>query len=309
MASVTLYHACQEWQRKWVQQTIEQEGEWNAELYQLFQRRYFAEDQSSDFIDTLDKLITAGFPVVDENVASTTSYPFTAKLSDKQAKKEALQRAVSRMLKADWVVMSDLWIDDKNGNGELERTDEFGPEGDALWTKLLNGVSLFEAMTKAASDRDKLLDANGQPPDAPDNTARHNDKLKGLNKNLSASIAIVKLMELDDPSATVPTDISLPGGAASTGDDDTDNTEKVGAAITRLRAQYDFLDQAWDDLDEENADERVEIVNALRGKRTEWRLEVTSANDTRQRTLQAWRDAVASLQAATSRYIADFPQE
>lgn len=249
--------------------------------------------------------------MVDENAASTTYYYFTAKLFDKQAKKEALQRAVSRMLKADWVVMSDLWIDDKNGNGELEHTDEFGPEGDALWTKLLNGVSLFEAMTKAASDRDQLLDANGQPPDAPDNTARHNDKLKGLNKNLSASIAIVKLVELDDPSATVPVDISLPGGAASsTGDDDAaDDDEKVGAAITRLRAQYDFLDEAWDDLDEENADDRVEIVNALRGKRTEWRLEVTSAKDTRQRTLQAWRDAVASLQAATSRYIADFPQE
>lgn len=80
---------------------------------------------------------------------------FTVKLSAREAKKEALQRAVSRMFKADWVVMAGLWLDDENGEPDI--MDEFGPEGDALWTRLLNGVALFEDMANAKEALDEEL--------------------------------------------------------------------------------------------------------------------------------------------------------
>lgn len=133
--------ATQEWQRKWIQQTIEQQGKWSPEQYELFQRRYFSEDQSSDFIEALNRLIAA------EYQTAKAAHYLTVKLSESEAKEEALQRAVSRMLKADWVVMAGLWLDDENGIPDA--MDEFGPEGDGLWTRLLNGVALFEDMENA----------------------------------------------------------------------------------------------------------------------------------------------------------------
>lgn len=76
---------------------------------------------------------------------------FTAKLSDRAAKKTALQRAVSGMLKADWTVLRDLWFEDDEENPDVFDEDELGPEGDTLWSRILAGVGLFEE-TKNAYD-------------------------------------------------------------------------------------------------------------------------------------------------------------
>lgn len=244
------------------------------------------------------------------NEAPTKTY-LAVKLSNKEAKKEALQRAVSRMLKADWVVMADLWIDDKNGNGELERTDEFGPEGDALWTKLLNGVGLFEAVAKAASARNDFLDDNNQGPDFVDNVTVYKEELERLNKELAASVALIKLMEYrwaPEQQGTNPSTAVVPDGIFPDEDDAVDG-EKVGAAIARLRAQYEFLDKAWAGLNEAKETDRNEIFAALKAKRGSKQSDVTAHEDERERELQGWRDANAALQEATLRYNNMFPQE
>eukprot|EP00903_Cladosiphon_okamuranus_P009929 g9426.t1 len=162
-ATTTKWEDLEEWQRKWIQQTIEQEGKWSPEQYELFQRRYFSEDQSSDFIEALTRLIAA------EYETPKRTHFLTVKLSKSEAKEEALQRAVSRMFKADWVVMAGLWLDDENDIPD--DADEFGPEGDALWTRLLNGLALFDDMKNATeavaafkiktSDAEEILDYPG----------------------------------------------------------------------------------------------------------------------------------------------------
>lgn len=92
----------QEWQRRWIVQSREQGGKWSAEDYEPFQRRYFAEDRSGgDFVKDLEEGL-------EELVSADPIKYFQVKLSDKEAKKTALQRAVSGMLKADWVVLRDL---------------------------------------------------------------------------------------------------------------------------------------------------------------------------------------------------------
>eukprot|EP00752_Nemacystus_decipiens_P018566 g16645.t1 len=135
-ATTTKWEDLEEWQRRWIQQTIEQQGKWSPEQYELFQRRFFSEDQSSDFIEALRGLIE------DEYEPAKPSHYLTVTLSKAEEKEQALQRAVSRMFKADWVVMAGLWLDDENGIPDA--MDELGPEGDALWTRLVNGVTLFE---------------------------------------------------------------------------------------------------------------------------------------------------------------------
>lgn len=132
----------QEWQRRWIGQNREQGGLWSAEDYQLFQRRYFAEDQSGgEFVKHLED----GLKELQSD--DPTKY-IIVNLSDKEAKKTALQRAVSGMLKADWVVLRDLWFEDEDSSGVFD-SDELGPEGDSLWSRILSGVGLFEEMKEA----------------------------------------------------------------------------------------------------------------------------------------------------------------
>lgn len=137
----------------------------------------------------------------------------TVRLSKNEAKREALQRAVSRMFKADWVVMAGLWLDDENG--VPEEMDEFGPEGDALWTRLLNGVALFEEMEdarKAVEDfkkdsteyKDYLNDLN------PDDGELDEAALEALNKKYEAVLQELNVLETALQAAEFKYDSNFP---------------------------------------------------------------------------------------------------
>eukprot|EP00752_Nemacystus_decipiens_P016983 g15208.t1 len=197
-ATTTKWEDLEEWQRRWIQQTIEQQGKWSPEQYELFQRRFFSEDQSSDFIEALRGLIE------DEYEPAKPSHYLTVTLSKAEEKEQALQRAVSRMFKADWVVMAGLWLDDENGTPDA--MDEFGPEGDALWTRLVNGVALFEDADDArkavdefvANDEDyqeyqSEVDALNDDGDL-DEDAR-NAALAALNEQYEAALRALSLIE------------------------------------------------------------------------------------------------------------------
>lgn len=262
-----MYTAWQEWQRKWIQQTIKQEGNWDSELYQLFQRRYFNQNQSSDFIETLNGGVTAAY---EKEEVSTF---LAVKLSKKEAKKDALQRAVSRMLKADWVVMADLWIDDNDSLKNLD-DDEFGPEGDALWTKLLNGVGLFEDMQEAINAYDQEVGT--------------------LKDTLAASIALTELLKYKRENAEDGGEDQVVSDSFQGGDfaiPASDERETISDASDRLRKKYDFLDKAWDNVDGEATD----VVQKL------------------EEGQQALADAIAGFKnerdAATFKYNNIFPDE
>lgn len=231
---------------KWIQQTIKQGGEWDPELYQLFQRRYFSEDQSSDFVKQITNDIRKAYPETEE---PTTH--LKVKLSEKEAKKGALQRAVSRMLKADWVVMSDLWIDDENDLEDLT-DDELGPEGDALWAKLLNGVGLFEEMESAQANVDDLPG----DPSTPEATDAYETELRNLNAKLAfdafAELVgyLMKNAEGDKsteaPLSFAEGDFAKPPVDATDDEISAEDVERetIDQAITCLRNKYDLLHAA-----------------------------------------------------------------
>jgi len=129
---------------------------WDKELAGLFQRQHFLEEQIGDgeFI----KDLTVGLNSIEQKITF-----FTAKLSGDETKKTALQRAASEMLKADWGILRNAWIDDENVLDDPE-DENLGPEGDALWEKVVKGVRLYCSMADAEeklSAVDTTLDDEG----------------------------------------------------------------------------------------------------------------------------------------------------
>lgn len=208
----------QEWQRRWIEQNREQGGEWSAEDYQLFQRRYFAEDQSGgEFV----KYLGDGLEELKEGGANPITL-FEVRLSDSETKKTALQRAVSGMLKADWVVLRDLWLEDEDNSGDFD-SDELGPEGDSLWSRILAGVGLYEEKETAVKRLEKRTKER----------ADDNATLERLQSALnSAQEELVKAKE-DDSEV------------------DEDTIKSLGEALTAATTERDGFK---DKMDQKNAD-------------------------------------------------------
>ncbi|CAM9439312.1 unnamed protein product [Ectocarpus fasciculatus] len=190
------------WQQKWIAQDKEQGGRWRAEDYQLFQGRYFKEDQSYDFVKALGDGLNAADPGPDEETRSSSPYTtkyITARLSsssdDSDERATALQRGVSGMLKADWLVLRDLWVEDEK-NPDLPTDDELGPEGYSLLSRIIKGIPSFvkmetakEALEDAKKDLEPLTEATA------DTTVSKDDALNKAEELVKATEEVVKAAE------------------------------------------------------------------------------------------------------------------
>lgn len=248
------------------------------------------------------------------------------KLSEKETKKEALRRAVSRMLKADWVVMADLWIDDVNGDGTLDDKEELGPEGDALWTRALNGQIWFEDIANARRVRDEVLKGIKEAPTsmdevilAYDEELKKREEQEKLEEELRVANAITDLME-----AKVENRGQLTYVVSVFGDDEEWEFRKMTAvgpfagpnndwreesavkAVDRLLNKYKRLRNEWGD--HEDWKEAVEDVDMNEFVKKVQKT-LNAFNEERKATLEAWREADRTLRGAISKYNSNFPEE
>lgn len=213
---------------------------WTPGEYELFQRLYFTTTQNNDFVEHLAKLIKLAYPTEDvpEPGAASFSKYMWINMSKKEAKQEALQRAASGMLRADWKVVAELWIEDEKAT---VLDDALGPEGDSLWTRVLNGVGLFEKLGAMA---DFVGDDPGTVKDRYD-TKMAQLELEALGWTVFTDLHFLGSTTKEDGkylwNDPVPSKFAE-GKFGLKGDDEGDAADElVVDAYDRLEATYDFL--------------------------------------------------------------------